>query len=273
MFYLFIIFSLAVGAVIGSFTNCFVWRLRENETLWDRSYCPKCRKMIAWFDNIPVLSFFILKGHCRQCGKKISWQYPLVELSTACLFAAAFYFSALAYNGSGNPADDFYLLFGNAFIIELVKEWLIIFILTAIFIYDLRWYLIPDQVAIPAALLIFPLDILLGYNWIALLAYAVIGGGFFLLQFLVSRGKWVGGGDIRLGILLGLIAGSYQRLILAILLTYCIGSVVSIFLVVWGKKQWSSKVPLGVFMAPALIITMFWGQQIVNWYANLFWPF
>ena len=84
--------------------------------------------------------------------------------------------------------------------LALAKDWLIIFVLTVIFIYDIRWYLIPDKVALPAALLVFLLNLFLGYNWLVLLICALIGGGFFLLQFLVSRGKWVGGGDIRLGV-------------------------------------------------------------------------
>ena len=91
MFYFFLIFSGILGAIIGSFTNCFIWRLYKEETLGGRSYCPKCRKQIAWYDNIPLLSFFCLGGKCRQCREKISWQYPVVEASAALLFALAFY--------------------------------------------------------------------------------------------------------------------------------------------------------------------------------------
>ncbi len=271
MFYYFTFVAFLFGAVIGSFTNCFVWRLYEDETLWDRSYCPKCRKMIAWYDNIPILSFFCLGGRCRQCGKPISWQYPLVEFTTACLFALSFYLSAKDIIGPASLSDYLDLLSGNAFILALAKDWLMIFALTALFIYDWRWYLIPDKIVLPAALLVFLLDLSLGYNWLVLLVCALIGGGFFLLQFLVSRGKWVGGGDIRLGILLGFSTGRYAELILAILLTYFIGSIIGTLLVIFGKKHWSSKVPLGVFMAPALLITLFWGPEIITWYLNLFW--
>ncbi|MDD5527501.1 MAG: prepilin peptidase [Patescibacteria group bacterium] len=270
MIYYFIFVSFLFGAIIGSFTNCFVWRLHENETLWDRSYCPKCRKLIAWFDNIPVLSFLFLRGRGRCCGKKISWQYPLVEFSTACLFALSFYLLAKNLLGEASLSDNLYLIADNKFILSLIKDWLIIFALTTIFIYDLRWYLIPDKVALPAALLIFLLNIFLGYNWLTLLICAIIGGGFFLLQFLVSQGKWVGGGDIRLGILLGFATGRYDELILAILLTYFIGSIIGVGLVIFGKKDWSSKVPLGVFLAPALLITLFWGQRIIGWYTGMF---
>jgi prepilin signal peptidase PulO-like enzyme (type II secretory pathway) len=270
MLYFFIIVSLLFGAVIGSFTNCFVWRLHENETLWDRSYCPKCRKMIAWFDNIPVISFLVLRGHCRRCEKKISWQYPIVEITTACLFALSFFIVATKYLGGGDWLDNLYLLSVNQFVLELAKYWLMIFVLTVIFIYDGRWYLIPDKVVLPGALLVFGLNLFLGYDWLPLILCALIGGGFFLLQFLVSQGKWIGGGDIRLGILLGCATGRYDELLLAILLTYCLGSIVGILLVIFGKKEWSSKVPLAVFAAPALLATLFWGQAIIAWYTGLF---
>ena len=74
------------GLCAGSFINCLVWRLREKKTILGRSMCPKCKKQIAWYDNVPLLSFILLKGKCRSCHKKISWQYPLVELITAVLF-------------------------------------------------------------------------------------------------------------------------------------------------------------------------------------------
>jgi prepilin signal peptidase PulO-like enzyme (type II secretory pathway) len=271
MLYFFLFFSFLFGAVIGSFTNCFVWRLHEKESLWGRSYCPKCRKQIAWYDNIPVLSFLALFGRCRQCGKKISWQYPLVEFSTACLFALSFYFVSREAVPGGFDYYSLFLLSDSRFILTLVKEWLVIFVTTVIFIYDLRWYLIPDSVVLPACLLVFFTNLFLGFNWLMLLFCALIGGGFFLLQFIVSRGRWIGGGDIRLGLLLGLVTGSYELLILAILLTYCIGSIIGLGLVAIGRKHWGSKVPLGVFLAPALVVTIFFGKAIVNWYSGLYW--
>jgi len=269
MLYFFIAVSFLIGAVIGSFTNCFIWRLYKEETLWDRSYCPKCRKLIAWFDNIPVLSFFVLRGKCRQCEQKISWQYPIVEFTTACLFAVSAYILVHDMLSGLDIYDALFLLSGGTFILALVKSWLIIFVLTSIFLYDVRWYLIPDKIVLPGALLVFILNLFLGYDWLTMLICGLIGGGFFLMQFLVSRGKWVGGGDIRLGLFLGFATGRYDEMILAILLTYCIGSIIGTLLVIFGKKHWGSKVPLGVFMAPALLITLFWGQKIIAWYTGL----
>jgi prepilin signal peptidase PulO-like enzyme (type II secretory pathway) len=138
MFYLFFLFSLAIGAVIGSFANCFLWRLHEKETLLNRSYCPKCRKQIAWYDNIPVLSFIALGGRCRQCKKKISWQYPLVEFSTACLFALSFYFVCREFAPGGFDYYSIYLISDHRFILTLARDWLIVFAVTVVFIYDWR---------------------------------------------------------------------------------------------------------------------------------------
>jgi len=84
------VFSLIFGLLIGSFINCLAWRLYKEETIFGRSYCPKCLKQILWHDNIPLLSFILLKGKCRSCSEKISWQYPLVELATGLLFYFSF---------------------------------------------------------------------------------------------------------------------------------------------------------------------------------------
>ena len=92
-FFVISIFIFFLGLIFGSFLNCLIWRLYKGETVLGRSYCPKCKKEIKWFDNIPVVSFFVLKKKCRFCNKKISWQYPLVEIITGLLFFLAFYFN------------------------------------------------------------------------------------------------------------------------------------------------------------------------------------
>ena len=86
MFYLTLFFIFIFGLIIGSFLNCLVWRLHTGEGMMNRSYCPKCKQQIAWYDNIPVLSFVLLGGKCRHCRQKISWQYPVVELATGIFF-------------------------------------------------------------------------------------------------------------------------------------------------------------------------------------------
>ncbi len=256
------------GLIIGSFLNCLVWRLYKGEKMSGRSYCPKCEEMIAWYDNIPVLSFILLGGRCRRCKKKISWQYPLVELATGALFVAAFFINGkLFYAGQG--ISDFGFILNSKFLIMNLKDWFLVSVMIVIFVVDLRWYLILDIVTLPAAAIIFIINLFLGFSWSNMIISGIMGGSFFLIQFMVSRGKWIGGGDIRLGLLMGVALG-WPDVLTALFLAYFIGSVIGVALIVGGKKEWSSKVPLGTFLTAATVITMFWGERILGWYLNLF---
>ena len=250
-------FVFLFGLIIGSFLNCLVWRLRTGESLLGRSYCLKCKKQIAWYDNLPVLSFVLLKGKCRQCGGKISWQYPIVELTTGVLFVLAYYL-------------NYELRITNyELIIQLLRDWFLISAMMVIFIYDLRWRLILDVVTLPAGLVVLILNLALGFSLWNLLVSGIIGSGFFLLQFLISGGKWIGGGDIRLGLLMGLALG-WPGVIAAIIISYFLGSLVGLGLIAAGKKRWGSEIPLGVFLAAGTIIDLFWQERILDWYWNLF---
>jgi prepilin signal peptidase PulO-like enzyme (type II secretory pathway) len=268
MLYLIISFIFLFGLIIGSFLNCLIWRLHKGEGMWNRSYCPKCRQQIAWYDNIPVLSFILLAGKCRHCGKSISWQYPIVEFMMGVLFVMAFF---LNYESRimNQGLTELYIIFDLKFIIQLFRDWFIIAVMTVIFIYDLRWYLILDKVTLPACAIVFILNILLGISWQNLLISGIIGGSFFLIQFLISSGKWIGGGDIRLGLLMGLTLG-WPNIMAAILLSYFLGSIIGVFLISTGRKKWGSKVPLGIFLSVGTIIVLFWGEKIISWYLNIF---
>lgn len=279
MTFIFPMYIFLFGLAIGSFLNVVIWRAKNSETILGRSHCPHCQKQIAWYDNIPLLSFILLRGRCRNCGAKISWQYPAVELITSILFLYAFY----RHFGWGDLQQILNLKFE---ILNLLKDWFLIAAMVVIFVIDLRWYLILDVISLPAAAIIFILNLLIGdptYNlcrlenlwscnplsWSGLLISAIIGGSFFLLQFIVSRGRWIGGGDIRLGLLMGLALG-WPQILLALMLAYFAGSIVGLGLMAIGKKQWGSMLPFGVFLAPATIATLFWGKEILHWYLNIF---
>ena len=240
-----------LGLAAGSFLNVVIYRLpRQKGFLKGRSFCPHCRHTLGPLDLIPVLSFIFLKGRCRYCGKPIDWQYPLVELATALIFVALYLKFALA-------ADFFvYLLYS--------------LILLVIFVIDLRYYLILDKISVTAIILAFFLGLFVIKIalWQMLLA-GIIGGGFFLLQFLVSRGKWIGGGDIRLGILMGFMLGA-EKLLLALLVSYLVGAVTGIMLIIFGKKHLKSKVPFGTFLSISTFIVILWGEQILNLYWTKF---
>ncbi len=269
-----LMFVFVFGLIIGSFLNCLIWRLHQKESLMNRSYCPKCKKQINWYDNIPVLSFILLKGKCRHCRQPISWQYPTVELITGLLFVVAFMqnfeFRIFNFESIFNYLiiNDSIKIQNSKSIIQLFRDWFIISVMIVVFIYDLRWYEILDKVTIPACLAVLAMNLLLGFSLWNLLISGIIGGGFFLIQFLISQGKWIGGGDIRLGLLMGLALG-WPVVILAIIISYFIGSVVGVGLILTGKKKWGSEVPLGVFLAAGTIISLFWHTRILDWYFGL----
>lgn len=260
-------FIFLFGLIIGSFLNCFIWRLHTGESMMGRSYCPNCRKQIAWHDNIPVLSFLVLRGKCRGCKQAISWQYPAVELVTAILFAAAF----IIESGIMNYESWFFLdiiIHNSRFMLHVLRDWLVIAVMIIIFIYDLRWYLILDKITIPAIFAFFALNIFLGINWQNLLISGIIGGGFFFLQLVISKGKWIGGGDVRMGVLMGVILG-WPQILLALFSAYIIGSMFGLSLIAFKRKKMDSQIPFGTFLAIATIISLFWGEPILNWYLNL----
>ncbi|MFH0892316.1 MAG: prepilin peptidase [Candidatus Falkowbacteria bacterium] len=260
MSYIILILIFIFGTMIGSFLNCLIWRLHKKETILGRSYCPHCRQKIAWYDNIPILSFMVLRGRCRHCRQSISWQYPVVELITGILFVMSF---------NVNFQFSAYSQYSISDVLSLIKFWFILSVMIIVFIYDLRWYLILDIVTLPACAFVFLINLALGMNWQNLLISGIIGGGFFLLQFAVSRGRWIGGGDIRLGLLMGLSLG-WPGIITSLTLAYFIGAFIGLGLIAAGKKKLGSKVPMGVFLSVAAIITLFWGEGIVEWYLETF---
>jgi len=248
-----LLISFIIGAVIGSFLNVLVYRSRNNTSLFSpNSFCPGCEYSIEWYNNIPILSFLLLGGRCNNCKEEISWQYFLVEL----WLALAFLFTAFINDYQSET-------------VLLLRNWLIVAVLTFIFVYDLRFQRILDRVTLPAIVLVFLINVGFGVLTIESMALAaLIAGGFFLLQYLVSRGRWIGGGDIRVGVLMGVILG-WPNVLLALFLAYVSGAFVSIFLVLARKKSLASKTPFGVYLSLATFFTLFFGDQIISWYINL----
>lgn len=255
MLNLYLLLFFLIGLILGSFLNCLIWRLHKEESILGRSYCPKCRKKIVWYDNIPLLSFILLKTKCRNCKKKISWQYPLVELITALLFAFSFYHFFLS--GGETP-------------LLLVRNLVLIFGLTLIFVYDLRFQLVPMLFVLPLLALVFIINIFLGFSLLNILIAGLIGASFFGLQFILTKGKAIGEGDIWLGALMGIILVRLDMLVLALMLSYFIGATVGIILLITSKKKYKSKIALGPFLALGTLISLFFGNIIINWYLNLF---
>ena len=239
------------GLIIGSFLNCFIYRLETGgSALKGRSFCPNCKHILVWSDLIPVLSFFLLGRKCRYCQKPISWQYPLVEVATGLLFSLIFY--------SGASQSE-----------EIAFRMVISCFLIVIFVYDLKHYLIPDKVVYPAIILSVIWLAIFGENILSYFYSAVLAAGFFLFFVLISKGKWMGIGDIKLGFLMGLFLG-WPGILTALFLAFLFGALIGLTLVFSGRKKISSEVPFGPFLVFGTFISLFWGKDIVNWYLNLF---
>ena len=196
------IFVFIFGLIIGSFLNCVIFRLEKKEALTGRSYCPHCMHMLNWIDLVPVVSFLFLRGGCRYCSKKISAQYPLVEIITGLVFLLIFNFQLSPFENS-----IFYFLF-STFWLYIASS------LVVIFVYDLKYYLIPDKVLFPAIII----SLIYHFSFNYFLA-AIIASGFFYSIYLISKGQWIGFCDVKLAILLGLLLGFpniFSRLIFSI---------------------------------------------------------
>ena len=226
------------GLAIGSFLNCLIYRLEHNQSfLRGRSYCPHCRHQLDLWDLIPVLSFLILRGKCRYCQQKISWQYPLVEIFTGLIFLLIINYQLSIIN-------------------FIIAPFLII-----IFIYDLKHYIIPDKIIYPAILIAAIFNFT---NWLSALGAAA----FFLIIVLVSRGKWMGVGDIKLGFLMGLLL-DWPSVLIALFLAFMTGAIIGIGLIISGKKSLKSEVPFGPFLVFGTFIALFFGQRIIERYLQL----
>ncbi|MBU1292388.1 prepilin peptidase [Patescibacteria group bacterium] len=270
--FFFIIFLF--GLAIGSFLNVVICRLETKESiLVSRSYCPKCKKSLKWFELIPIFSFLIQKGKCRYCGKKISIQYPLVELVTGLLFLFVILnYSSVIPNLIGNP-DLINFRWIPAFA-GMTFNLIIISLLIVIFVYDLKHYIIPDKIVYPAIIIAgifnFQFSIFNEFSIFKLSILSALGAsGFFLSLVLISKGKWMGLGDVKLAFLMGLILG-WPNIFIALFLSFAFGAIIGLILIAFKKKGLKSEIPFGPFLISSTLMTMFYSQNLINWYQDLF---
>lgn len=259
-------FVFLFGLIIGSFLNCVIYRLEKGKSfLKGRSFCPQCKHLLGFFDLIPLLSFSFLRGKCRYCKKIISWQYPIVEISTALIFLLIFNYQFAIYNQFSITNFQNFLNFAYLLIVSCF--------LLIIFVFDFKHYIIPDEVIFPAIILslIFNLQfaILNGLQSFGPAIFsASAAAGFFLAIVLISKGKWMGIGDIKLAFLMGLIL-SWPNILVALLFAFWSGALVGIILIIFRKKKLRSEIPFGPFLIGATFAALFLGEKIISWYLNL----
>lgn len=270
-----IAYLVMTGLFLGSFINALVWRLHQQSVSTKkskyssgtlsitkgRSICTSCGHRLSPADLIPVLSWIRLRGKCRYCKAKIHWQYPLVELSMAVLLLFSYLFW---------PQDVVNLE------VAVFGIWALILTgLVSLFIYDLKWMILPNRIILPLYFLaaVYVLLNALGDSSTGVIVDAalgvLVGGGFFYILFQVSQGRWIGGGDVKLGFLLGAMSGSPVLAGLMLFSASFLGSIYSLPLLMSGKITKHTRIPFGPFLIIGGIFAVLFGEDVLNVYLDL----
>jgi leader peptidase (prepilin peptidase)/N-methyltransferase len=237
-----------LGLVIGSFLNVVVYRVpRRQSVAWPGSHCPSCGAPIRASDNVPVLSYVLLGGRCRNCKARIPLRYPVVEALTGLLFAAAAYEFGLG--------------------VDLIGALVLVAVLVALAAIDLEHRLLPNAIVVPAAVVGFALSVLAdpGGWWVYPASALAVGGGLFALALLYPGG--MGMGDVKMGAMLGMFLGPYAAL--AVFLGALLGAVSGGLLMVLWKVGRRYPLPFGVFMAAGGVIALLFGPELWGTYLGL----
>lgn len=264
-----------LGLCFGSFINAAVWRMhaqtqvkskklkvkssRDLSIVHGRSMCPNCQHILAWYDLLPVVSWLTLGGKCRYCKKPISLQYPLVELLTAGLFLLSYIH---------------FPIFHIPYSIFLFVLWLVCIVgFVALMVYDLRWMLLPNRIVYPlqalaafyAVLAILILET--GFQGLIATVFSVLcSAGLFYVIFQISQGRWIGGGDVKLAVVLGLLLADPAKALLMLFIASLLGTIISVPLLASGKFTRRSRLPFGPLLILATIIVYLFGARLIGWY-------
>lgn len=250
---LIVVFVAAAGLVFGSFFNVVIYRLPRGLNLSrPPSACPGCGARIKPYDNVPVLSYLVLRGKCRRCGRPISPVYPAVELLTAAGFVLVFFQSGRTLG----PAFFAGCVFTGALVV--------------LGFIDASHQILPDAVTLPGLVLalayaVFRTDL----TFRAALLGAVVGAGFLLLVYsvylVVRKKEGLGMGDVTMMLMVGAFLGPARTLLVLILASFA-GALFGVYLMARKGKDAQFALPFGTFIAPAAFVALIWGQKLVDWY-------
>lgn len=240
------------GLAIGSFLNVLIDRLPRGENvLTGRSRCDHCKRALRWFELVPLLSFILQRGRCRRCDKRLSWQYPLIELIAGIGFVFIF-------QGRADQAGHGLALIGHLLIFSA---------LLVIFVSDLKEQIIPDSMVIlgliGAVAVIRDAGVLWG-NTIAGAAAVT----FFLFLWIVTRGKGMGLGDVKLAFFMGIILG-YPNIIVASYLAFLTGALAGVILILLRIKKLKGHIAFGPFLVMGTVIAYYYGERLIAWWIRL----
>jgi leader peptidase (prepilin peptidase)/N-methyltransferase len=267
-----------LGLCFGSFVNALVWRLHQQSLpkkkqtsnrsdlsiVKGRSMCVECGHELSARDLIPVISWLSLNGKCRYCKKSISWQYPVVEILTALFFVVAY---GVWQNYSQLDSELWFLMFVG-FLAAIVLS-------MALVVYDFKWHILPNKLVFSLAVVgaYFAVLSLLGSDdiksGIVNIIFGIgVSGGIFWVLYQISNGKWIGGGDVKLGFALGLFLLTPINSFLMIFLASLLGSLYSLTLMFTKKYKKQMHIPFGPFLLLATYIIVIYGNQIIDTYKD-----
>jgi len=277
-----------LGLVLGSFAGATVWRLRARQLVEDkaagedydkkeltrlkpltkgafsqkdRSRCLGCRHELALRDLLPLVSWLSSGGKCRYCRQPIGWFEPAIELGTAALFVL-FYHYWLGTYGLNLP-------------LQLVLWLPVLVLLVILFAYDYRWYLLPDRIMFPliAVAAVLAVGHIAMHTDVLAALFSTLGavlmlGGLYLVLWLVSRGAWVGFGDVKLGLALGLLLADWRLAFLTLLMANLIGTLIVLPGLLTKRLSRGTHVPFGPLLITGFFISLLWGEKIIAWYVH-----
>lgn len=250
MFILMLFFVALLGAVVGSYLNVLIWRTKYTSSDFKkRSVCFSCHKKLKLKNLVPVCSFLLQKGKTSCCNKKMPRQYIYVELIHMIAYIVVFLFFGL-----------------SSYIVLVVYPAITILVLLAS--YDVLYGEIPHKWSFAMAAYLLCIYFLLKIPIGNYVFASLIGGGFFVFQIIISKGRWVGGGDVGLGMLMGVILG-WPLIIVGLFLSYIIGAVHVLLLLALNKKKFGQTVPFGGYLVMGTMVTLFFGEALFHWYMTL----
>ncbi|MBI3379584.1 prepilin peptidase [Candidatus Gottesmanbacteria bacterium] len=251
MIFLNLIVIFILGLCVGSFLNVLIDRIPTGKSIWrGRSHCDHCKHVLSWYELIPVVSFFMLERKCRRCHKKISWQYPLIEIITGILFLFTYTLFI--------QITEVYIL------LKLIYYLMVISGLIAIFFTDLKYRIIPDEILIVlTAITVFYLFFSQKIQFLNHILSGLVFFSIFLILVIITRGKGMGLGDVKYAFVMGFILGSTSTIV-SFYLSFLTGAAVSLILVIRGRKSMKSTIPFGPFLTGATVVSLYYGDYLWN---------
>ena len=248
------IFLGLLGLIVGSFLNVCIYRLPRRQSInWPGSHCTSCDRPLAWYENIPVISWIMLRGRCRTCGARIAVMYPLVELITAALFVAGY----LIYGWT--PLLAVRLAFACAMVV--------------LFAVDLRHHILPNVITVPGILVGFVLSLMFPPGWKSSLIGLVAGGGVLFAiaeaYYRLRDVEGLGMGDVKMLSMIGAFLG-WQLMLVTLVLASFAGSLIGIGVIAMGRGGMKAALPFGTFLAVGALTAAVVGDDLVAWYTGFY---